>query len=214
MIALSTAFKSAQIAIDIGGKREYKEIDANCKVSENVLVSLDKMLDNMGAKVSDNTAYAVVVGPGSFTGLRIGVALVKGLCAGSEQENIVIPLSSLGLIAYINKKRNHPQNDFMVVLNALSGLYFVCEYDKDACAKGEEKLISGEALAEVKMEKVGLKEENLPFSQVSISPQELLEYAFECEKADKKVNVETFSPVYLRRSQAEVSLEEKNNKKV
>jgi len=211
MIALSTAFKSAQIAVELGGKTNLKEIDANCKVSENVLLTLNQMLDDMGQEINNNDVYAVVVGPGSFTGLRIGIATVKGLCAVGEKK--VIPLSSLGLIAYAYIKQGCKQ-PFCAVINALSGLFFVCEFDEHGNKLGLERMLTQAELDELQLIKVGLDEENLPMEKVTLSASTLLEYAKTMEKQGNFADYHTLSPVYLRRSQAEVMLDEKNNKKI
>ena len=47
MIAISTAFKTAQLAIELDGKQKLMEMDADCKVSENVLATLDTMLEEL-----------------------------------------------------------------------------------------------------------------------------------------------------------------------
>lgn len=213
MIALSTAFKAASIAIEYDGKQSLKEIDANCKVSENVLSTLDEMLNEMSCKVQDINTYAVVVGPGSFTGLRIGIALVKGLCAAKEGAK-VIPLSSLGLLAYAYIKRSKTKEIFYSVINALSGLYFVCKFDSSGVALGKERLISAAEFEKITETKVCLQEEKLPFDAIDITPDDLLEYAKLQEREGNFVDYHTLAPVYLRRSQAEVMLDEKNVKKV
>lgn len=47
--------------------------------AENLLPSLDYLLRHLDARLAEVEALAVAVGPGSFTGLRIGVAAVEGL---------------------------------------------------------------------------------------------------------------------------------------
>ena len=50
-----------------------------------------EMLDEQGWKAGDCSAVAVSMGPGSFTGLRVGVSTAKGLCFGAG-----IPLIAVG----------------------------------------------------------------------------------------------------------------------
>ena len=45
--------------------------------SENLVPMVKTLLDNLNLKVSDIDLYGVAIGPGSFTGLRIGIATVK-----------------------------------------------------------------------------------------------------------------------------------------
>ena len=104
MIAISTCFKRALIGVSIKEKSQTFELDANCKHSENILLNIDKLLDEMEVSFADNDSYGVVVGPGSFTGVRISASLVKGFLAGNDNKKI-ITLTSFDLMAYtyINK---------------------------------------------------------------------------------------------------------------
>lgn len=60
---------------------KYKHIDAE-KQSIALPDQAEKFLAECGAQWSDLTAIGVVVGPGSFTGIRLGIAYTKGLALG------------------------------------------------------------------------------------------------------------------------------------
>lgn len=66
--------------------------------SETLLPMVKSMLQSAGIKLSDVDAVAVSSGPGSFTGLRIGISCVKGMCAGAKKPCIAV--STLEAIAY------------------------------------------------------------------------------------------------------------------
>lgn len=66
--------------------------------SQTLLPMVESMLKCAGVKISDLDAAAVTVGPGSFTGLRIGVSTVKGMCYGAGKK--CVGISSLEAIAY------------------------------------------------------------------------------------------------------------------
>lgn len=53
--------------------------------------AVDQTLSKVKATVSEIKALAVAIGPGSYTGLRIGLALVKGLCLVSQTPIVGIP---------------------------------------------------------------------------------------------------------------------------
>ncbi len=57
-----------------------------------------KMLSDAGKTLSDVEGFAAVSGPGSYTGLRIGIAAVKGLCFGLDKN--CAGVSSLMSLAY------------------------------------------------------------------------------------------------------------------
>lgn len=66
--------------------------------SQTLLPMVESMMKSAGVKISELDGMAVTVGPGSFTGLRIGVSTVKGMCYGAGKK--CIPVSSLEAAAY------------------------------------------------------------------------------------------------------------------
>jgi len=70
----------AEVASDITG-RHVERSDA----------MIEHVLDCAGTAISDLAAVAVSLGPGSFTGLRVGLALAKGLCFGRGLPLVGVP---------------------------------------------------------------------------------------------------------------------------
>lgn len=207
MIAISSAYKEALIAIDINGKRNFLSMDSNCKHSENILYNIDKMLDDMDASIRDNDALAVVLGPGSFTGLRIGTALVKGLKVTSDCK--VVGILTPQLIAYSYIKKYNPNEMFYVGIDALSGLVYVAKFSKDGEMLSNLDVIKKEDYDKLDGIKVGLSEENIGDKLVKPSPEDLLELAeFKLANNDTIDEVH-LNPLYLRKSQAEMELAKK-----
>lgn len=62
------------------------------KQSVALPIETEKFINECGAKWSDLTAIGVVVGPGSFTGIRLGIAYAKGLAMGLK-----IPVAGINL---------------------------------------------------------------------------------------------------------------------
>ena len=65
--------------------------------SETLLPALERLMDFASWKVSDIDLFAVSGGPGSFTGVRIGVSFVKGLAFGGKK---CVGVSTLEALAY------------------------------------------------------------------------------------------------------------------
>lgn len=65
--------------------------------SEKLLPMIDELLKNSGYTIDDVALYAVSEGPGSFTGVRIGIATVKGL--SFEKNTPVVGVSALEALA-------------------------------------------------------------------------------------------------------------------
>ena len=68
-----------------------RESDEGRDHAKNVAVFVDELLRENGVAAEELSAVAVGMGPGSYTGLRIGVSFAKGLCSGLQ-----IPLVAVG----------------------------------------------------------------------------------------------------------------------
>ena len=212
MIALSTAYKEALIGIEIKGKQAFKSLDANCKHSENLLPAVDSLLEEMKVKLKDNQEYCVIIGPGSFTGLRISSALVKGFLAGEKKKNI-LPLTTFDLMAYSYIKNFSPNEEFACIINALSGKYFICKYDVSGHKIGQEKMIEKKELDDLSIATISLAEEGIGRVAVSPTAEELLALAKEKFNPSCAISAGELVPLYIRKSQAEDTLEEKEKNK-
>lgn len=82
---------------------EYSS-DAGPAHSATIPGQLHELLKSAGLDIAALDAFAVTVGPGAFTGLRVGIALVKGMAYATGKP--VVPLSSLELLA-LNAADSH-----------------------------------------------------------------------------------------------------------
>lgn len=99
ILSIDSASKVATAALlnDDGLIAEYT---INNKMEHSVLIMdmIDKILKDSDLTIKDIDGFVVSKGPGSFTGLRIGMATIKGLSFGSKKPYISI--SSLDSLAY------------------------------------------------------------------------------------------------------------------
>ena len=85
ILAFETSAKAASVALLEDGKllgESYQ--NTGLTHSQTIMVMAEDLLKQCGKAVSDLTALAVAEGPGSFTGVRIGVAAAKGFAWGGE----------------------------------------------------------------------------------------------------------------------------------
>ena len=92
LIETSTALCSAALAED-GVITSYRESSAPKAHASLTAVFIQEMLSERNLSLSDCDAVCVSMGPGSYTGLRVGVSTAKGLCFGSGK-----PLLAVGTL--------------------------------------------------------------------------------------------------------------------
>ena len=85
ILAFETSAKAASVAL-LDDKKLLGESYQNTGLthSQTLMVMAEDLLKQCGKTVSDVTAVAVAEGPGSFTGVRIGVAAAKGFAWGRD----------------------------------------------------------------------------------------------------------------------------------
>lgn len=98
ILALETSAKAVSAAITENGKvlaSGYQ--DTGLTHSRTLMPIVEHLFANTGMKMADMDAVAVSNGPGSFTGIRIGVSAAKGLAFGADKP--VIGVSTLAAMA-------------------------------------------------------------------------------------------------------------------
>ena len=96
-IETSTTNCSVSLSLDRNLVDIIEEDSSNYSHSENLHVFISKLMNNNKIKFEELSAVAVSRGPGSYTGLRIGVSAAKGICYGVDIP--LISISSLKILA-------------------------------------------------------------------------------------------------------------------
>jgi tRNA threonylcarbamoyladenosine biosynthesis protein TsaB len=91
ILQLETATSTCSVALASDGKTiSFKEVNERNAHASNITLFIDDVLKEAGKGMQDLDAIAVSMGPGSYTGLRIGVSTAKGLCYGLDIPLIAI----------------------------------------------------------------------------------------------------------------------------
>lgn len=77
--------------------------------SEKLHLFIQEVCQSAGLVLKELQAIAVSKGPGSYTGLRIGVSAAKGLCFALD-----LPLIGIETLKILARKANHPEADFII----------------------------------------------------------------------------------------------------
>lgn len=100
ILNIETATTNCSVSLSKEGKTIVikEDYDKNYSHAERLHVYIDEVLKEAGISSSDLSAIAVSKGPGSYTGLRIGVSAAKGLCFALDKS--LISISTLEALAH------------------------------------------------------------------------------------------------------------------
>ena len=226
ILGIDTSTKIATIAV-IDEEKVLGEYTLNQEMShsENLIPMIKELLNNLYIKIEDIDLYGVAIGPGSFTGLRIGVAAVKSLAHLFNKP--IVGVSTLQGMAY-----NLPHNKVVIpMIDARRDRVYTGVYSWE---NGILKTIKADDVLEMEVLLDELKEydtiavngdgsilykdrliNNLKDIKFSTKGQNICKATSICELALLKYNngevddFYTLAPEYLRETQAQRELNER-----
>lgn len=212
ILGIETSTRAAGVAL-ISDEKILAEISQESKAyhSENLLPQIEQVLKI--ANVEKVDAVAVSIGPGSFTGLRIGLAAAKALAYAWQIKIVGVP--TLHAIA-----AHFPKSSAMILplIDAQKNSAYVQPFKNsqpieevtvkpiaeilDAVRKSDDEIIlCGDVLHKIKS-----LPDNVTFAPINLRMPRAVNVAL-CGKilfdAGKFGNVMNMEPLYLRRSEAE-----------
>jgi len=107
ILAIETSGELCSVAVMVDEKT-HSEININQKFvhSEKLVLLVSQVADSLGLILKDIGHIAVSAGPGSFTGLRVGMSAVKGLALGTNLPVVPVPTFealALKICGYVNE---------------------------------------------------------------------------------------------------------------
>ncbi|MFB6214322.1 MAG: tRNA (adenosine(37)-N6)-threonylcarbamoyltransferase complex dimerization subunit type 1 TsaB, partial [Candidatus Bipolaricaulia bacterium] len=119
--------------------------------SERLLSSIDLLLEESDLDISDVGKIGVSRGPGSFTGLRIGISTAKGLAHGLEIPLVGVPLTT----CYYSRVEYFPGPVYTLIKDRRDLVYYA-EFNEAGKRMGEEESVS---IGEIE-ERISLKKDD------------------------------------------------------
>ncbi len=210
---LDTSDDAGSVAISRNGTLICRAANAEARnQASTVNATIADLLAEAGIGFSDLTAVVVCAGPGSYTGLRIGLSTAKGLCYALD-----IPLlldNKITLLAYqAITAHGAAYRGYLPVLLAREGEYFVGLYNNKLEAELEPKHITELELLQILEDNSNLciistvisteimekhTENNYVGDGTAIEPQMWAFYAYGQYECNKTVNLSTSEPFYLK----------------
>ena len=117
ILHLETATKACSVALSLNGQlKQLKEItEDGFSHGENLTVFIEDVLKSENISIKEIKAVSFSSGPGSYTGLRIGVSVAKGLCY-----SLNIPLIAIDSLKclYEIAKTTYPEKSIIPMIDA------------------------------------------------------------------------------------------------
>ncbi len=101
LLAIETSGRTPNVALQRGDELLGEATGRpGRRGAESLLPCIDQVLARAGVALDQLDAFAISIGPGSFTGLRVGLATLKGLAFGSDRPAVAVStLAALALAA-------------------------------------------------------------------------------------------------------------------
>ena len=175
--------------------------DCKMKHSVSIMPAVEEALKKADLRLEECDFFAAVVGAGSFTGIRIGISVVKGFCLAFGKP--ALPVTSFDVLAY-NALDGGKK---LCLVDALHDCYYACGYQNEEIVYPPNYLTEEEVLALVAEGYAPVACSKLPLGEkVSVA------LADPCKGLEKAVlalsEVERFgelTALYVRKSSAELN---------
>ena len=149
ILAVDTASKSSSAAVIRDGNVVAESVILTGEThSKTVMGVIGGVLQHSGIPVDDIDAFAVTRGPGSFTGLRIGISIVKGLASAGNK-----PIAGVSALDSLAHQAPLPDCLLCPMLDARRGEVYFARYrcsrngeikkETDDSAAPPEKILAG-----------------------------------------------------------------------
>lgn len=222
ILAIETSTIAGSVALLDDETGLIGEVRSEIKVAhaERLMPSIEWLFRTSNVSVHEIDAFAISIGPGSFTGLRIGLSAVKGFAFATGKPVVAVP--TLDAFA-----RTIPFCSYLIcpIFDArksevYAGLY---RWEGDVCRKvmaetatspvellkciNEKTVFTGEGVKRYKdliSEKMRDNAIFAPASRMSPSASSVAELAAEKLREGMTADPSTLTPFYIRRSEAEI----------
>ena len=137
-------YKDEQILLEYNVERDH--------IHSTILADLfNTGMQYLEKSTTDITLAAIGSGPGSYTGLRIGMSFLKGLCYGAD-----IPIIGVSNFEVLALQACFENSDFITLINANKGKYYFATFDNNNEDMTEKGVANLEELKKISKNYLGL----------------------------------------------------------
>lgn len=224
ILAIDTSTKAGSLALTCNG-RIISETMLNVEVthSETLLPTIKNMLKDAAISLGDIGLFALTLGPGSFTGIRIGVSTIKGFAFALEK-----PIAGVSTIEAMAHNFADSPLTITPVLDARRGEFYTADFRWNNFVLerlSEDRAVSPETFTNTNRDKTIFVGDGLsklgthlkerfgdmailaPLSDSCLRGSVIASLALKKYDKGETLDPASFTPTYLRRSEAEINRE-------
>ena len=212
IITIDTSTTVCSVALHEDGKLIGSKINQKEKShSKDVTLMVEEVVETAGIALKDVDAFAISKGPGSYTGLRIGVATVKGYCFALDK-----PMLSINTLdgMWYEMKEKHEASYYIPMIDARRMEVYTKVFDgSQSLVETEAKILDENSFAEFTeqgktifcgdgsgkfKDLVGEKENYVFINDVFPNAEFMGKQVYELFKAEAFEDLAYFEPYYLK----------------
>jgi len=226
ILGIETSTKTGSVAV-VSENSVVAQYSLNIEVthSERLMSTVDRVLKDAGLAVAQLDGFAVALGPGSFTGLRIGISTIKGMALATGKPAAAVP--TLQALAWNLPYAAHPvcplldarKNEVYAALYRFDGAELVQTLPESAIAISDlaskisgTVIFTGEA---AHIYRAGIEKQFngralfAPLSSSLAAAATVAALGLDMIKSGKQADIDDLAPLYIRRPEAEVAWEKR-----
>jgi tRNA threonylcarbamoyladenosine biosynthesis protein TsaB len=140
LLVFDTSMGKCSVAISCNGSIKYQESEKPFMQSEELFPIIMTLLEQNDLSLSEIDAIACTIGPGSFTGIRIGIAAARGI-KKIFPEMKLLGISTLELLAYgvHNKSKN---KNIVALIDAYRNEFYTQRFNSTIEPMGDITLVN------------------------------------------------------------------------
>jgi tRNA threonylcarbamoyladenosine biosynthesis protein TsaB len=134
-LSFETSTKIFSLALNKDEKvLRYRNLKSAFLLEDSIIPAVDRILDSAGIKFSQIDGFAIALGPGSFTSLRVGLAIVKAFAMSTGKPVVGIPTLDINIPYYLLGKPEFRikygliPDEICVIIDARRGKVYACIY--------------------------------------------------------------------------------------
>lgn len=211
MLIIDTSSEKLKVILD-KNNQIFINNDNGSKHLQHLLPEIDNVLKASGLTLKEVNTFCVVSGPGSFTGVRIGVSTVKAFCMAMPDKKIV-SINMFDLLSYSIFSKLQIKTKIAIIIKSTSTKYYFALVSSTGIIE-QMKLLNNEEIAKEVIKNNAIlfcynqqyEYQNLKATKITLINEDYLNYVRLKINNQNFVKVQDLKPLYLALSQAEEEL--------